>query len=97
MNASATGQALADGEWRRKVNGIVVVGPAALLADDTGSPQGGKPSGSWRAQRARGKGIGGKGVQVLSWGSGSGGTLVANAKDQGKGTRKGGGARDKSG
>ena len=85
--ASTAGQSFADGEWRRKCahNGIVIVGPAALLADDPGSPQGGKPSG-WRAQRARSKG--GKGERSLTFGSGHGGSLVT--KGQGKGGKKGG-------
>ncbi len=93
-NASTAGQSFADGEWRRKCNGVVIVGPAALLADDPGSPQGGKPSG-WRAQRARSKGgKGGCNGERLTYGSGNGGTLVANAKGQGKGGKKGGGTSE---
>ena len=65
--ASAVGQSFADGEWRRKANGITIVGPAALLADNSGRPQGGKPSGGWCAQRAKSKGKGGKGK---GWGKG---------------------------
>ena len=77
--ASTAGQSFADGECRRKVNGIVIVGPAALLAEGVGSQSGGKPN-SWRAKRAKDK--------VLSYASGhdgSGGS--GEAKSQGKGKK----------
>ena len=77
--ASTAGQSFADGEWRRKVNGIVIVGPAALLAEGVGSQSGGKPN-SWRAKRAKDK--------VLSYGSGHGGSGGSGgAKSQGKGKK----------
>ena len=74
--ASTAGQSFADGEWRRNFNGIVIVGPAALLAEGVGSQSGGKPN-SWRAKRAKDK--------VLSYGSGHGGS--GGAKSQGKGKK----------
>ena len=50
---SAAGQSLLDGEWRRKVNGITIVGPAALASD----PGGQAGSAKWsRAKKAKGKG-----------------------------------------
>ena len=78
--ASTAGQSFADGEWRRNVDGIIVMGPAALMAEGVGSQPGGKPN-SWRAKRAKDK--------VLSFGSGHGGSVGAKSQGKGKKGEKG--------
>ena len=84
-SASATGQSLSDGEWRRKVNGITIVGPIALAAD-TGGHAG---TGKWaRAKKAKGNSKGGG--KTITFGSGHGGSAAAApGKGQGKGADSG--------
>ncbi len=78
MIGGAAGQSFADGEWRRKANGVTIIGPAALLD----APPGESAAPRWgRAKKAQGSGKGhGK---SLSFGSGHGGSAAKGPSREG--------------
>ena len=82
---SAAGQSLLDGEWRRRVNGVTIIGPAALASDPVGQTGSAKWS---RAKKAKGNNKGGG--RALTFGSCHGGSAAAApGKGQGKGEGSG--------
>ena len=86
MIGGAAGQSFADGEWRRKANGVTIIGPAALL--DAPPGESGVPRWS-PAKKAQGSGKGhGK---SLSFGSGHGGSAAKGPSRGGESQGKGGG------